>query len=217
MKSLTKLALALSTTAMIGSMAAPAFAQPEAGDLLVRGRVIYVTPDESSTIGTIGGSAQVGNEITPELDFTYFMSENVGVELILATTKHSVSAADTALGDLDLGSVWLLPPTLTLQYHFTDMGALKPYVGAGINYTMFYNSNEGPVADKVSYKNKFGFALQAGADYEIGENLYFNIDLKKLFLKTDVTVDATTAASAVVPANVKLNPWIFGVGFGKKF
>ena len=215
--SIKKLTTLLSATAILGTMGMPVLASAEQGDFLVRGRLISVSPDEKSTIGVIGGEAKVGGEVTPELDFTYFVTDNIGMELILATTKHSVSANGTALGDLDLGSVWLLPPTLTMQYHFTDLGKFKPYVGAGLNYTMFYNAKSGPVADSVKYKNKFGFALQAGGDFEMANDMFFNIDVKKLFLKTDVTVDATTAAGAVVPANVTLNPWVFGIGIGKKF
>ncbi len=215
--SMKKLTALLSATAILGTTGMASIASAEQGDFLVRGRLISVSPDEKSTIGTIGGKATVSNEVTAELDFTYFIFDKVATELILATTKHNVGATGTTLGDLDLGSVWLLPPTLTMQYHFTELGRFKPYLGAGINYTMFYNAKSGPVADSVRYKDKFGYVLQAGTDIEMYDDMFLNFDIKKLYLKTNVTVDATTAAGAVVPANVKLNPWIIGIGVGKKF
>lgn len=189
----------------------------EEGDWLIRARGIYVTPDESATISLIGGDVDIGKRFVPELDFTYFFTDNVAAELILATTKHSVAAVDTALGPLDLGSVWLLPPTLSLQYHFQPKQQFSPYVGVSGNLTLFHSVKNGPVADDVSYDTAIGFGLQAGADFQVGDGTYINFDVKRLWLSTDVTIDATTAAGAIVAADVKINPWIFGIGIGKIF
>ena len=79
----------------------------------VRLRAIAVVPNESATIQTIGGDVQIFNAFVPELDFTYFFTKNIAAELILATTKHDVKAISTAAGNIPLGDVWLLPPTLT--------------------------------------------------------------------------------------------------------
>ena len=106
----------------------------------VRG-VGVVTPDQSAKIGIIGGDVQISDTFIPELDFTYFFTEHFAAELILGTAKHDVKAINTVAGDIDLGSAWLLPPTLTAQYHFyvSDKKIVKPYIGAGVNYTLFYN------------------------------------------------------------------------------
>jgi outer membrane protein len=122
----------------------------------VRLRAISVVPDESATIQAIGGDVQISSAYVPELDFTYFFTKKGAAELILATTKHDVKAISTAVGDIELANVWLLPPTLTLQYHF-DGEVVSPYIGAGVNYTLFYNIDNGPVADEVSYGNTLGF------------------------------------------------------------
>ncbi|WP_202899485.1 OmpW/AlkL family protein [Kordiimonas gwangyangensis] len=147
----------------------------------------------------------------PELDITYFFTQNVAAELILATSKHDVSALGTAIGDVDLGHTWALPPTLLLQYHFNPEGDVKPYLGAGLNYTFFYSSNPGAVND-IEYDNGFGYALQAGVDFRIKENWYFNVDAKKLWLNTDVSING-----GAVTADVDLDPWVLGVGFGYRF
>ena len=178
-------------------------------------RGIVVTPDESADIETIGGDASISTAFVPEFDITYFFDENWSVELILATAKHDVEAVGTAAGDLDLGSVWLLPPTLTGQYHFTG-GNFVPYVGAGVNLTLFYGVDEGPIADDVEYDTSLGFALQGGLDYMLNDKWFLNVDVKRLFLSTDVTVDATTALGATVGADVDINPWIIGFGVGVK-
>jgi outer membrane protein len=185
----------------------------------VRLRAVGVAPEEIATIGIIGGDVAISNALIPELDFTYFFTENFAAELILGTAKHDVQAINTAAGDVNLGSVWLLPPTLTAQYHFytSDKKVFKPYIGAGVNYTLFYNVKSGDVAD-VTYDNALGYAAQLGFDLMLDETFFINVDVKRLFLSTDVSVDASNLAPGlIIPAEVDINPWLVGVGVGMKF
>ena len=178
-----------------------------------------VTPNQSAKIGIIGGDVQISDAFIPELDFTYFFTEHFAAELILGTAKHDVKAINTIAGDIDLGSAWLLPPTLTAQYHFytSDKKIFKPYIGAGVNYTLFYNVKSGAVAD-VKYDNALGYAAQVGFDLMLDDKFFINVDAKRLFLSTDVTVDASNLAPGLsIPATVDIDPWLFGVGVGMKF
>lgn len=207
------------TVAAVALMAPVADAAAKEGDLLVRARGIWVTPDESSSLklgtASIPGTAEVKAQVVPEVDFTYFLSNNVAAELILATTPHDVAAKNSPLGaSVDLGDVWLLPPTVTLQYHFDPAGKFSPYVGAGVNYTIFYNVDAGR-ARSVDYENSFGFALQAGVDIALQGKWFLNLDVKKLWLNTTATVDA--GLGTLIKADVDIDPWIVGVGFGYRF
>lgn len=184
-----------------------------AGDFLVRARGIAVVPDESADVDTIGGDVKIGSDYVPEIDLSYFVTDNIAFEVIAATTRHSVKDKNSALGDVDLGHVSLLPPTITAQWHFLPHQRFNPYVGAGINYTFFYDSKSGD-ADKVSYDDTFGWALQIGADYNVGDGWFVNVDVKKLFINTDVTV---AAAGTTLKADVDIDPWIFGLGVGYRF
>lgn len=194
----------------------------------VRLRGIGIFPDQSATIGIIGGDIAISNAYVPELDFTYFFTEHFAAELILGTAKHDVNTVGSdisAIGgptsfDVDLGSVMLLPPTLTFQYHFFPMKEkkFKPYVGAGVNYTIFYNVKEGDVVKGIEYDNAIGYAGQVGFDILFTDKYFVNFDVKKLFLKTDVTVDASNLAAGLsIPAEVTIDPWIVGIGVGMKF
>ena len=177
-----------------------------------RFRWLSVLPNESATIGTIGGDVEIGKNFIPELDFTYYFTENIAAELILGTTNHDVKAVNTALGNVNLGDVWLLPPTLMLQYHF-NISDFKPYVGAGVNYTIFYNADPGAVVD-VDYENSFGYALQLGFDYDLDDTWFLNVDAKYIGLSTNVSVNAGVAT---VPAEVDINPLLIGFGVGMRF
>ena len=174
------------------------------GDWLGRARVININPDASSSALNLDAST----ETTLELDFTYFVTHNLGLELILATKKHDITA-----GGVPVGDVALLPPTLTLQYHFApDSPTFRPYAGAGINYTKFYDINLGGGTLTVD-NSSWGGALQLGADFPINKQFFFNVDLKKIWIDTDVKAVATGATLA----NFKINPLVFGVGVGMKF
>lgn len=181
---------------------------------LVRARLLGVVPDDSSSdITVIGGKAEVDDTMTPELDISYFITDNLAVELILGVTNNNVNAVNTAVGNIDLGDVWLLPPTVTLQYHFLPNGQFRPYVGAGINYTVFFSEDPG-AADGIEYEDGFGFALQAGIDIGINDNWAINVDVKKIWLSTDVAV---RALGTTVRTSVDIDPWLIGVGVAYRF
>ncbi len=177
---------------------------------LVRVRLIDVAPEESSTV-SIGGAVSADNSLVPELDISYFWTDHFATELILATSNHNIGGVATSLGDLDIGDVWVLPPTLLAQYHFNPDGQLRPYIGAGINYTFFYNADAGAL-DNIGYDDGFGYALQAGVDIGLNDNWALNADVKKLFLNTDASIN-----DGAVTADVDLDPWIFGFGLAYRF
>jgi outer membrane protein len=206
-------ALALPADAPAQDLFSREFKPKEAGDFMIRGRVIGVLPDESSDVETIGGDVSVDNAVTPELDFSYFFTDNIAVELIAATANHEVELHDSAAGDLDLGDVWLLPPTLTAQYHFLPQSRFSPYVGAGVNYTLFYGADAGD-ADDINYDNGFGPALQFGFDFAISGPWSLNVDVKRIWLNTEAEVDAL---GTTVDADVDIDPWIVGAGIAYRF
>ena len=221
------LAALLTATALTGFAGA---ATAQDNPWMLRARAIAVLPDESAVLSAGGaglaGDADIGEQYVPEFDITYFFTDNIAAELILAVTPHDVSAVKVTVpgaltnATVDLGDVWLLPPTLTLQYHFRNAGKFKPYVGAGVNATFFFNEDEGPVADGMDYDPSFGPALQAGFDYDLdGKEGGFalNVDVKKIWINTDVTVDFTTALGASVNADVDINPLVVGVGLAYKY
>jgi outer membrane protein len=179
----------------------------------IRLRGIGVVPEESATVSApVLGSVDVDDAIVPELDISYFFTDHIAAELILATTNHEVRHDPTGL---DLGDVWLLPPTLTLQYHILpNHPSFRPYVGAGINYTFFFGE-DAPGALDTKFDDSVGFALQAGVDIPLGSGPYMiNLDIKKLWLSTDVDV---RPLAGVTRADVDIDPWIIGIGIGRRF
>jgi outer membrane protein len=207
-------------TALVAA-AAPAAAKQ--GDVLVRVRAVMVSPNESS--GPVlpsfpGATVGVSNSFAPEIDFTYMATDHIGAELIVATTKHTISGRGALEGVGDLATTWVLPPTLTLQYHFAPEAKVRPYVGAGINWSIFYADNasdqlEAAVgATDVTLSNSVGYALQAGIDFDISEQVFLNLDVKYIDMNTTATL---TSGALVNRVDVDINPLVFGVGLGMRF
>lgn len=183
------------------------------GSWLVGLKALTLSPQESSE-SSIGGEAVVDLDRVPELDIRYFLTDSIAVETILGYTEHSVSAVNTEWGDVDLGSTKVLPPTLTLQYHFNHGQRFSPYLGAGLNYTFFYDHNPGDALD-IEYDNDFGVAFNVGFDYVLSEKNYLNLDIKKYWLSTKTTIDAGLAEP--VTASVDLDPIAISIGYGWVF
>jgi outer membrane protein len=195
----TVFALAL-LTASAGALAqSPAV--PE-GNWMVRMRAVHL--DSANKDGT-GLGLTVNDKWLPEADISYFFTPNLAAELILTVPqKHSVYAG----GDR-IGSLRHLPPTLTVQYHFTGLGSLKPYLGAGLNYTRFSSVKLDGGANVK--RNSFGPALQAGLDFALNRNLYLNLDVKKVWIKTKVSAGGAEVGS------FKVDPVLIGLGVGYRF
>lgn len=172
-----------------------------------------ITNDEGSVDGVAGSDLSYSDSVIPELDITYYFTNNIAAELILGTTYANVYGEGSVAGLDKIGKTWVLPPTLTLQYHFTDFGAFKPYVGAGVNYTMFYNQS-GSTASDLDVEDTFGAALQVGFDYMLNEHWGVNFDVKKLFLEADYE---TTIGGTKYTGKAKLDPWLIGTGITYRF
>lgn len=203
MKHLTSLALA----ALIGSTAIPALAQ-ERGDMLLGLGVGWIEPDSASTtaVGRVGADGAA----SPTITFEYFVADNLGIEILASLPfQHDIKLA----GAGKVGETKHLPPTLSLQYHFANSSSITPFVGAGINYTYFFDEKgRGPLAGvPISLDDSWGFALHAGADFAINERSAFRADVRYVDIETDVT------AGGAPIGKVKIDPWIFNVAYVLKF
>lgn len=201
------LAIALCSLAALSSQA---FAQQtQEGSWLVRVRAVNLdTANKSDPIGGTGASDRltINSKVIPELDISYFFTPNWATELVLTYPQKQKVSLDGA----QIGTFKHLPPTLTLQYHFTPEKNISPYVGAGINYTRISSVDILNGAARLE-KSSVGLALQAGVDFKIDKNWSINLDVKKVQIRSDVN----TAAGQL--SAVKIDPWLVGVGVGYRF
>lgn len=212
MRIVRSLALVAGVLALTGT----ATAQDVWHNFQVKVGLSAIQPEESATISAIGGDIDISDEVVPTLQIEYFFSDNISAELLCCMARHDVQAVNTAIGTVDLGKVSHFPPTLTVKYHWTDFGAFKPYLGAGFNYTTFFDDElpaGGPVT-AIKYDDSLGGALQAGFDYQLDEHWSVNVDVRKVWITSDVEL---TAGATTINADVDINPLIFTIGSGYRF
>jgi outer membrane protein len=215
MKTMVAAAALIAAMAVGGAASAEDFQPKAAGTWLVDFRATSVAPDESGAIFTAanvdtGLDVKVDNDTIPSLGISYFLTDKVAVELILGTSKHTVSAT-TAPTDTAVHDTWVLPPVLSVQYHPLPAARFSPYVGAGINYMLFYNGKDRN-GFKVDLKDGFGYSLQAGADIAVSGPWSINVDVKKVFFDTEASIN-----NGALRSDVTLDPLVVSVGLGRKF
>lgn len=212
----TRFALALGAAlALAGTAQARDFRPKEQGLLMLNLRVSGVLTDASDPITTATGAdtglrAKVGDDVMPTIGLTYFLTDHIAVEAIAGTTQHTIKATGPAT-DVTVHQSWVLPPVVSLQYHFAPQAKVSPYVGAGLNYMIFYGGKD-KSGFEVDIDNGFGYALQAGADVALQGPWSANIDIKKVFFETDASING-----GALKSKVKLDPWVVSTGFGYRF
>lgn len=170
---------------------------------MVRVRAVNL---ESANKDSTGLGLSINNKVIPEVDISYFYNKNLAMELILTVPQqHDLSSS--VLGG-KIGTVTHLPPTLLAQYHF-DAAGFKPYVGAGVNYTRFTSADLPPGVDIK--RDSWGGALQVGVDLPLSGNMVLNLDVKKVYIATDVSV------AGVKQGTLTVDPVLVGLGIGWRF
>lgn len=161
-----------------------------------------------------GANLDTSNNIAAGLDIGYFVTPEIALALTLANPPRTTIKGEGAIKALGtIGRTNYLPPTVSAQYHYRGFGAFQPYVGAGVNYTMFFNE-DGRALRRLKLDDSVGFSLQVGADMMLNQNWGVFVDAKKLWLSTT----ATGRLGAVpVKADVDLDPTLIHAGVTYRF
>lgn len=201
----------------------------EKGDWIVRAGLTNVSPnDDSSNIITggtdLGVDLSVGGNTQLGLNLAYFLSENINIEVLAATPfTHDVDfGVSDPLGTGDkLGEVTHLPPTISVNYYFfgTD-SKFQAYVGAGVNYTLFFdeeftsnNTNAG--LGDLDLDSSFGLSFQLGADIPVDDKWHINTSLRWIDIDTEATFSVGAGSGQV--NDIEIDPWVFSITAGYSF
>lgn len=209
------LVAAMAVVASLAPIAAQAQAAAE-NPWMIRVRAVDLLFQNGQSGGN--GSVQAlnikaQNQWIPEVDVSYFFTKNIAAELVLTYPQQVNITAGS--GNTNVGKITALPPSLLAQYHFTDLGAFKPYVGLGVNYTIFGNRQNFPALGNSVTVNQssIGVVGQIGMDYMFDKNWGMNVDLKYATMSTEVK----TVSGGTNLGTLTLNPWMPAVGVTYKF
>lgn len=190
------------------------------GDFLLRLSALGVLPQNtSSRVKVIGGKVSATNQIAPELTFEYFLTDHVSLDLIAASTRHELAVQDSAIGKVDLGSTWVLPPTVTAAWHFRPHRRFNPYVGVGMTLAFFYDIKPaGGAVQKLDLRTTVGPAANIGFDYQLKGNWFVNMDAKQMFLSVPAYINERGGgAGPFIHARDSLNPTTVAAGIEYRF
>ncbi|WP_413528648.1 outer membrane protein OmpW [Rahnella inusitata] len=204
--------------ALVAAAAFPSVASAhQAGDVIFRVGTATVRPTEGSDNVLGLGSFNINNNTQMGMTLGYMFTDNIGMELLAATPfQHKVGLQSTGT----IAEVKQLPPSLMAQYYFGDkQDKLRPYLGIGINYTTFYDTNfnqtgrDAGLSD-LSVKDSWGVATQAGLDYNLDDNWLINMSVWWMDIDTEVKFKAGGEQQNI---NTRIDPWVFMFGVGYRF
>ena len=209
LKSLVAAMAAIASLAPIVAYAQAAEENP----WMLRVRAVDLLWQNGQTDTVSSANVKAKNQLIPEFDISYFFTMNIAAELVLTWPQQVNITAGP--GNTNVGKISALPPSLLIQYHFTDLGAFKPYIGAGVNYTIFGNRQNFPgLGNSVQVdQNSVGFVAQVGTDYMFDKNWGMNLDLKYATMSTNVT----TVQGNNNLGKLTLNPFMPAIGVTYKF
>ena len=243
--------LTIGTTLALAALSASSALAYEAGDIIVRAGLALVDPDESSDgiavpvldVGPIAGTGvEVGDDTQLGLTATYMLSSSLGVELLAATPfTHDITADLSAagFGKVDVGETTHLPPTLSVVWYpyGTDF-MVKPYIGAGVNYTIFFEEDvsseleaaapavvealggptlTGPVPLGLELDDSWGLAAQIGVDIAINDNWHINGAVRWIDIDTEAEISSALSDQTITVDNVEIDPFVYQLTVGYKF
>lgn len=209
------LALAATTLATSAAHARQVYVPKAKGTWILNLRATDVSPDAGDAIVTAAGAAtglraDVGDDVMPTVGLSYFLTDKLAVEVIAGTTQHTIRAVGPGV-DAVVHKTWVLPPVVSVQYHPYPAARFSPYVGAGLNYMLFYGGKD-ENGFKVDLDDGFGYALQAGADVALTGRHSLNLDVKKVWFETDASING-----GALKSKVNLDPWVVSAGIGYRF
>ena len=196
------------TTALFSTLVAASFSTLAAeGDWLVRFGAVNVAPNDSSNPDLVA----VESNAQAFVNFSYMLKSNIAIEVLAATPfTHDIVGSGVLAASGKLGETQQLPPTVSVQYHFKPTANIRPYVGAGINYTAFFSEKATNVITELKLDDSFGLAVQAGVDIDINKDWFFNADVRYINIETTAVTDAGDI-------DVEINPTVISLGVGTRF
>lgn len=164
---------------------------------------------------------EANDNVVPTIAIEYFFTDTISLETICCVTQHDVDGVTGLPGAELVADARLIPATFTLKYHFNTDSGIKPYVGAGPAYFIWFDEDPGATTvglgvDEFDLSDELGFAMQAGVDVPLGDNGFgLSLDAKRYFIDTDSTW--SVGGTPVIETTHKLDPWVLSAGLSYRF
>jgi len=205
--------------ALLSGMAAGNVRAAEAGDFVVRAGAAGVYFDSSAAMAVGGAPVPTANLVlsdswTAAAEFDYHLSPSVSLSLTVGLPPQTDATGLGALAPAGrLGSVRYGTGVVLAKYHFGQLGPVQPWLGAGATRMIIFDTKGGSIPD-LDVDDKWGGALQGGAEVMLNDRFGLYGSVSKLFLETD---GRGTFMGAPVTAAITLDPTIYQAGLSYRF
>ena len=203
--------LQVAALCMAGLASSSAYAH-EKGDWLLRLGVTQVQP-KSNNGSVLGGTVDldVSSNVRPSFTISYMATRHIGIELLgVLPFRHDIRGSG-GLGKI--ATTEQLPPTLSLQWHFLPDSMVQPYVGVGLNYTHFFDTQtRGPLSGSdLKLEDSWGLAGQVGVDIKLDDRWFLSADVRYIDISSKVKLDGRHVGTA------RIDPWVTTMAVGYRF
>ncbi|MDR0250260.1 MAG: outer membrane beta-barrel protein [Burkholderiales bacterium] len=214
---------ALASALAIAALALGAVGVAHAADskFVVKVGIAGVVPKSNNgTLNTPLGNykTDIGNSTRPSITLEYLFTPNIGIEVLGAWPFRNNIKFDQGVGKI--GRVDVLPPTVSVKYHFMPDRVVSPFVGLGLNYTFMYSAKTtGAIAGtNLQVKNSFGVAANVGVDFNINKNWLVGVDVRWIQMRNKVNLGIPGPDGGYFHlGKAKVDPWVFGAAVGYRF
>jgi len=168
--------------------------------------------DPKSNNGTLAGGAlktDVGSDVKPTITGEWMYNQNWGVEVLASLPWDH----DVKLNGVKAATTKQLPPTFSAQYHFNPGGAVSPFVGLGLNWTLFFSEHTtGPLAGtRLKLTDTLGPAVHGGVDFRLNDRWLVTLDARW------IKIDPSAKVNGAKVGTVHIDPLVYGFAVGYRF
>lgn len=222
--------LAAAATAVFCAPAARADDNPNSARIGLYSVFYHVKADDlSGPFVPAGANIDASNLETAYFAYVRTIIPHWDVELALGypPLQKTVGKGPATLGSVPyngqvIATARWIAPTLLLEYVFLDESSKwRPYIGAGVNYTTFYDRNSTAAGDaasggptKISLTPSVGWAATAGISYHIANNWHAYASYSFSKVATDLTADT---AGVIRTSHISFAPQALVLSVGYSF
>jgi|GEM_PF-829539 len=158
-----------------------------------------------------------GGDASTTIFFNNYLATEFSLGFNVLRTKYTslASVAHNYGVDAKLGKnkpIYMIPATVTGQFHIAPYGGIKPYIGIGYHGSYMLTQATG-----LKIRNGHGAVGQIGVDFYAKDDTLINLDVRQFFLNPKLEYKPNLVGNKTVTSKVKLNPLIVSVGIGFNF
>jgi outer membrane protein len=158
-----------------------------------------------------GGGAGVG--------LNFFLTDHVSVEAKAAALESQLRVrvvGSDFIATADLGRAQIFPISAVLQWHLSEHGTIRPYLGAGVAHVILRDVNRSvaPSATGIHFKDPTGLVVDGGLEFNLSKRFGIYGDARYIPVETKSTASFIGTASAV---KMNVRPLIVSGGIAWRF